>query len=74
MIDNKKRFVKLDLEATTDSYYRVHFKLQATDMSLHRINTDLRNISKDLTQHVSLNKDDYRIYIIINDSPDHDDL
>ena len=74
MIDNKKRFVKLDLEATTDSYYRVHFKLKTTDMSLHWINTDLRNISRDLTQHVSLNKDDFRIYIIINDSPDHDDL
>ena len=46
MIDNKKRFVKLDLEATTDSYYRVHFKLQATDMSLHWINTDLRNLDR----------------------------
>ena len=74
MIDNKKRFVKLDLQATTDSYYRVHFKLEATDMSLHWINTDLRNISRERTQHVSLNKDDFRIYIIINDSPDHDDL
>lgn len=70
MIDNKKRFIKLDLQATTDSYYRVHFKLQATDMSLHRINTDLRNINVWWTQHVSLNKDDFRIYIIINDSYD----
>jgi hypothetical protein len=47
MIDNKKRFVKLDLEATTDSYYRVHFKLTATDMSLHWINTDLRNLNRE---------------------------
>lgn len=73
MIDNKKRFVKLDLEATTDSYYRVHFKLQATDMSLHWINTDLRNLELDQWQHVSLNKDDYRIYIIITDNPDVND-
>ena len=68
MIDNKKRFVKLDLEATTDSYYRVHFKLQTTDMSLHWINTDLRNLDREQWQKVSLCKDDYRIYIIINDS------
>lgn len=73
MIDNKKRFVKLDLEAVTDSYYRVHFKLNTTDMSLHWINTDLRNIARERTQHISLNKDDFRIYIIINDSPDDDD-
>ena len=70
MIDNKKRFVKLDLEATTDSYYRVHFKLKATDMSLHWINTDLRNLSRERWDEVSLCKDDYRIYIIINDSRD----
>ena len=70
MIDNKKRFVKLDLEATTDSYYRVHFKLKATDMSLHYINTDLRNLDREQWGHVSLCKDDFRIYIIINDSYD----
>jgi hypothetical protein len=44
MVDNKKRFVKLDVEVTTDSYYRPSFKLQVTDMSLHWINTDLRNL------------------------------
>lgn len=70
MIDNKKRFVKLDLEATTDSYYRVHFKLTATDMSLHWINTDLRNLDKRQWQKVALCKDATRIYIIINDSYD----
>lgn len=73
MIDNKKRFVKLDLEATTDSYYRVHFKLKATDMSLHWINTDLRNLDRNRWEKVFLCKDAYRIYIIINDSYDTND-
>jgi len=44
MIDNRKRFVKLDLEVTTNKSYSPTFKLKATDMSLHWINTDLRNI------------------------------
>lgn len=69
MVDNKKRFIKIDLEATTDSYYRVHFKLQTTDMSLHWINTDLRNLCKECWDIVALCKDDYRIYIIIQDNP-----
>ena len=72
MIDNKKRFVKLDLQATTDSYYRVHFKLTPTDMSLHWINTDLRNLDRYQWQNVALCKDDYRIYIIIQDNSDTD--
>ena len=73
MIDNKKRFVKLDLEATTDSYYRVHFKLTATDMSLHWINTDLRNIDRERWDKVWLYKQWTRIYIIIQDSRDTKD-
>lgn len=73
MIDNKKRFVKLDLQATTDSYYRVHFKLTATDMSLHWINTDLRNLNRERWDRAILCKEWTRIYIIINDSYDEDD-
>ncbi len=74
MIDNKKRFVKLDLEATTDSYYRVHFKLTATDMSLHWINTDLRNLDKERWDKVSLCKSWTRIYIIIQDNRNVKDI
>ena len=73
MIDNKKRFVKLDLEATTDSYYRVHFKLQATDMSLHWINTDLRNLDRSQWDKAILCKEWTRIYIIIHDSRNYKD-
>jgi hypothetical protein len=47
MVDNNKRFVKLDLEVTKDSYYRPSFKITPTDMSLHWINTDLRNLDKE---------------------------
>lgn len=68
MIDNKKRFVKLDIEATTDAAYRAHFKLQATDMSLHWINTDLRNLDRSQWDNAILCKEWTRIYIIINDS------
>ena len=68
MIDNKKRFVKLDLEVTTNKSYNPTYKLIATDMSLHWINTDLRNLNRETWQKVSLCKDNYRIYIIINDS------
>lgn len=74
MIDNKKRFVKLDLEATTDSYYRVHFKLVATDMSLHWINTDLRNLDREQWDKAILCKEWTRIYIIIHDSRDVRDI
>ena len=73
MVDSKWRFVKLDVEVTTDSYYRPIFKLQVTDMSLHWINTDLRNLSKERWDRVSLCKSDTRIYIIIHDSKDIDD-
>jgi len=68
MIDNRKRFVKLDLEVTTNKSYSPTFKLKATDMSLHWINTDLRNIDLEVWTNVSLCKDDFRIYIIINDN------
>ena len=47
MIDNKKRFVKLDLEVTTNKSYNPTYKLIATDMSLHWINTDLRNLDRE---------------------------
>lgn len=73
MVDNKKRFVKLDVEVTTDSYYRPSFKLQVTDMSLHWINTDLRNLDAERWDRVALCKDTVRIYIIIQDSMDSND-
>lgn len=68
MVDNNKRFVKLDLEVTKDSYYRPSFKITPTDMSLHWINTDLRNLSSERWDKVYLYKWATKIYIIIQDN------
>ena len=70
MVDNRKRFVKIDIQAQQVKNTEPIFEMQVTDMSLHRINTDLRNLSKERWDYVHLCKDDFRIYIIIEDNHD----
>lgn len=72
LVDSYNRFIKMDLEAWTDTLYRPIFKTQIVDMSLHRINTDLRNLDYWRWDRVHLCKDKYRIYLIIEDSWDKD--
>lgn len=73
MVDNKKRFVKIDIQAQQVKNTEPIFEMQVVDMSLHRINTDLRNLSKERWDYVHLCKDDYRIYIIIEDNMNRED-